>query len=168
MSSHIVSNYIFNSAAKTVTLSDYASISLAGIKLITNVTTGTIIYQFNDGTKNGSVSGNTLTLDFDTTLMSNTDALMVIYEEPTVYSDTQGILSLLGRLWALIKAPPWTTHITAGQAVRIVSDTSSTLNSCGTVTNVTNVQTMQALDSRNLLWNQWAAEYRFGLRSKIQ
>ena len=90
----IVKNYVFKAALKTITFSDFVP-SLAGIKLITNVVTGTIIYQFNDVTKGGTLSGNTLTLTYDTSAMSNSDTLMIIYEEPATESVAGQILEQL-------------------------------------------------------------------------
>ena len=62
----IVDNYSFNKDSKTVTLSDYASINLAHVLLVVNVTTNQIIYNFANPALGGSVAGNVLTLDFDT------------------------------------------------------------------------------------------------------
>ena len=53
-----IQNYIFNAAAKQITFSDYASISLDSILLITNVISNIIIYNFADPTSGGTVSGN--------------------------------------------------------------------------------------------------------------
>lgn len=82
----IVENYTFNATAKEITFADLTSLAVEGIKIITNVTTGVMIYQFNEATLLGVVSGNVLTLTFDTSLMSDSDKLMIIYEEPRVLS----------------------------------------------------------------------------------
>ncbi len=76
----IIKNYAFNKTAQTVSFSDFASISLDRLLLITNVTANVVIYQFNDPALGGSVSGNVLTLTLDTSSMHNTDKLQVIYD----------------------------------------------------------------------------------------
>jgi len=77
----LITNYSFNASAKTITFNDYASIDLERILLITNVTDNIIIYNFADPTKGGTVSGNVLTLTYNTTSMSNTDDLQIFYED---------------------------------------------------------------------------------------
>jgi len=77
----LIKNVVFDASAKTITFSDYASISLERVLLITNITDGIIIYQFNDPLKGGSVLANVLTLDYDTTGMSDTDDLQIFYED---------------------------------------------------------------------------------------
>lgn len=89
----LIKNYSFNAAAGTVTLSDFTSIRLDRALLITNVTAGVIIYQFNNPGLGGSVSTNVLSLTYNTAAMSNSDALQIIYDsaagDPTY--DTQPI-----------------------------------------------------------------------------
>jgi hypothetical protein len=77
----LVSNYSFNAAAKQITLADYTALDLESILLITNVATNTIIYNFAGQGKGATVSGNILTLDFDTTLMSDTDELQIFIDD---------------------------------------------------------------------------------------
>lgn len=76
----LVGNYTFDKTAKTVTFTDLASISLERVLIITNVTSGDIIYNFADSSKGGSVSTNVLTLDFNTSAMSDSDSLQIFYE----------------------------------------------------------------------------------------
>lgn len=82
-------SYSFNKTAKTITFSGFKPI-LEEILLITDVTNGTIIYQFNDLTKGGTLSGQVLTLTYDTTGASfnNTDSLQIFYwsEQPQAVS----------------------------------------------------------------------------------
>jgi hypothetical protein len=78
----LISNYSFNAASKTVTFSDYGSISLENVLLVTNVTSNTIIYNFAQASKGGTVSGNVLTLTYNTTSMSNGDKLQIYYDDP--------------------------------------------------------------------------------------
>ena len=76
----IIRNYTFNKTAKTITFSDFASISIDRLQLVTNVTSNIIIYQFNEPALGGSASGNVLTLNYNTAAMSNTDKLQIIYD----------------------------------------------------------------------------------------
>ena len=72
-----INNYTFSASAKTVTLTEYTSISLDDIILITNVTTGTIIYNFADPALTATVTNNVITLAYNTTSMSNSDKLAI-------------------------------------------------------------------------------------------
>jgi hypothetical protein len=74
-------NYVFNKTAKTVTFSDYTSIALESVLLITNATDNLIIYNFADPLKGGTVVGNILTLAYDTSSMANTDKLQIFYDD---------------------------------------------------------------------------------------
>lgn len=76
----IIKNYSFDKTAKTVTFSDFSSIRLDRILLITNVTTNTLVYQFNNSLLGGTVATNILTLTYNTSSMSNTDKLQIFYE----------------------------------------------------------------------------------------
>jgi len=76
-----VDKYLFDASAKTVMFSDYGTIDLDRILLITNVTDGLIIYNFADSAAGGTVSGNVLTLEYDTTSMSDDDKLLIFYQE---------------------------------------------------------------------------------------
>ena len=75
----------FNAAAKTITHASFSDVTLAGIQLIVNVTDQIIIYNFADTTKGGSLTGDVLTLEYDTTTMSDTDELMVLVEDGVAY-----------------------------------------------------------------------------------
>jgi len=77
----LTTNYVFNAVAKTITFSDYASILLERVLLITNVTDNIIIYNFADATKGGTVATNVLTLTYNTTAMSDTDDLQIFYDD---------------------------------------------------------------------------------------
>lgn len=79
----LIENYSFNKTTKQVTFSDYASITLENVLLITDVTNNLCIYQANYPGRGGSVAGNVLTLDFDTNTVDfdNTDKLQIFYEQ---------------------------------------------------------------------------------------
>lgn len=72
--------YTFDKINKTITFSGFKC-SLDGLLMVTDVTNNTIIYQFNDPAKGGSLVNNTLTLDYDTNVVafSNNDNLQIFY-----------------------------------------------------------------------------------------
>ena len=86
MGKKLVFNYTFDASAQTVRLDDDIY-SAKRLLLITNTTTGDIIYQFNDanlGIANIAFdyenTTTTLTLNFDTTSMNDTDVLQILVE----------------------------------------------------------------------------------------
>ncbi|UDL16844.1 hypothetical protein SEA_ATUIN_181 [Arthrobacter phage Atuin] len=86
MSKQVIKNYIFDAAAKTVTLTDFDKIDVSRLALITNVTRGVILFNFADPIKGATVSGNVITLSYYETGMQNTDKLRIDYNTP--YGDT--------------------------------------------------------------------------------
>ena len=71
----------FDASAQTITATQFSDVGLAGIQLITNVTDNIVVYSFADPTKGGALVGDVLTLDYDTTTMSDTDDLMILVED---------------------------------------------------------------------------------------
>jgi hypothetical protein len=94
----LVSNYSFNAAAKQITLADYTAVDLESLLLITNVTDNVIIYNFSGQGKGATVSGNTLTLDFDTTSMSDTDELQIFIDNNEVGASESTVEALKDEL----------------------------------------------------------------------
>lgn len=74
-------NYSFNKTAKTVTFTDYTTIRLDSLLLITNVTDNIIIYNFADPLLGGTVADNVLTLTYDTSAMADADKLQIFYDD---------------------------------------------------------------------------------------
>lgn len=79
-----VTNYTFDKTAKTVTFTDYTTIRLDSLLLITNVTSNVIIYNFADPLLGGTVATNVLTLTYDTSAMNDTDSLQIFYEDGAI------------------------------------------------------------------------------------
>lgn len=79
-----VTNYTFDKTAKTVTFTDYTTIRLDSILLITNVTDNVIIYNFANPLLGGTVSSNVLTLTYNTSSMDNADKLQIFYDDVDV------------------------------------------------------------------------------------
>jgi len=80
--SETVKNYTISTIAKTITFTDYTSIVLERILLITDITLGTTLYQFNSTTVTGTVATNVLTLSAMAGV-SNTDKLNIVYANLT-------------------------------------------------------------------------------------
>lgn len=82
MSKIIIENYTFSSTPKTITFSDYQTISKKRILAVINQTTGTILYKANDITKSGTVATNILTLT-GTNLgtLADSNDLSIIYDD---------------------------------------------------------------------------------------
>jgi len=78
-----IGNYSFNVATKTITFSNLPDlVSQEQILLVTNVKTGTVIYQFNSYDLGGTFSGGVLTLRTDLSGMTDTDPLQIFIEYP--------------------------------------------------------------------------------------
>jgi hypothetical protein len=91
----LVTNYIFDASAQQVIFPGYSSISRDGLLLITNVTDNIIIYNFASSTLGGTVSGNTLSLTYNTTSMDDSDDIQIFYDDGPEYEDeTHGELGL--------------------------------------------------------------------------
>ena len=102
----LVTSYGFNKTAKTVTLSGYTTVSPAGLLMIVNANTNTIIYNFADTTQTATFSGNVVTLTYDTTGMNNSDPLQIYYDDGSAADCVQTIsnyyVSVSGTLTTLI------------------------------------------------------------------
>ena len=79
-----IKDYVFDKTAKTITFLNNFNLRIEGFQLITNAVSNLIIFQFNDPLKGGTLVGNVLTLDYDTSAMLNTDALIINYSIPRV------------------------------------------------------------------------------------
>jgi len=74
-------NYTFDPVLRKIMLSDFVTVLLERFFLITNVTDKIVIYRFSDPEKGGSVSGNVITLDYNTTGMGADDDLQILYDD---------------------------------------------------------------------------------------
>lgn len=81
----VVQNYTFNKATKQITFTDYGSINIEYIDRIIHLKSGRILFQSGQPDRFGTVSGNVLTLNFDTNLsdISNSDKLQIKYISST-------------------------------------------------------------------------------------
>ncbi len=141
-----IDNYTFDKTAKTVKFSDYSTIRLDSILLITNVESNVIIYNFADPTKGGSVSGNILTLDYNTSSMADTDKLQIFYDDASANQ-----LSFLSEATNTIKNFFYAllNHDLIDKTLNRIRTTTSVTDavlSSGTCTTCTTVTTLSNLD----------------------
>ena len=99
----LITSYNFNAGNKTVILNEYTSVNQDGLLLITNVTDNVIIYNFASSTLGATVSGNTITLAYNTTSMSNSDSLMIFYDDGAVDDDAKNLGYLLKEILEELK-----------------------------------------------------------------
>jgi hypothetical protein len=154
----LITNYTFNAASRTVTFLGYSRILLDSVLLITNVTDNVIIYNFAGSGKGGTVSGNVLTLDFDTTTMSNGDSLQIYYDDEAIVpatvqeqQNTEDLLYLLsvqgnalGKLAEMVDGANIRAALQASAAVigAVTQNGSWTLTTVTTVSTVTTCSTL--------------------------
>jgi hypothetical protein len=121
----LISNYTFNAAARTITFTDYTSVDLERLLLITNVTDNIIIYNFADPSLGAGVSGNTVTLIYNTNAMSNGDSLQIYYDDeqsPANQETLQAILDLQDFLKTIINQTRALSNQDANQRLRVNVD----------------------------------------------
>ena len=133
----IVDNYTFNNAASTITFSDYSSIHLNHVLLIVNVTTNTIIYNFANPALGGDVASNVLTLDYDTSVMSSGDILMIQYDDKSRDIDAQVDTDVLNEIRSAVMAVAMARA--ADSTLRVSVSTITTLNTLTTLANMASV-----------------------------
>lgn len=87
----IIENYIFDKVAKTITFTDYTTIKLERVLLVTDLANGKIIYNFADAARGATVATNVLTLIYNTNTVSfnNNDILQIFYEDASTAQKVQ-------------------------------------------------------------------------------
>ena len=121
----LISNYTFNPTSKTITFNDYSLIELESILLITNVSSNQIIYNFADPCYGAGVNGNTVTLVYDTTSMSSSDALQIYYDDGESASTEltqQGISDMIDYLKLIFQNTKVLSTQDGNQRQRVVVD----------------------------------------------
>jgi len=141
----VIKNYTFSASTKKITFTDYSSISLEGVMLITNAMSNVIIYNFADPLLGGLVSGNVLTLDYNTGAMSNTDKLQIFYDDPDSNLDdaAAAILEAARQITFLANAKGLSGEIRTS----ILSGIITTVNTVTTVSTVTTVGTVTTVST---------------------
>lgn len=147
----LIENYTFNASAKTITLTDYTSIKLEWILLITNTTDNVILYNFANSTYPATVLTNVVTLSYDTTTMSNTDSIQIFIDYPDAIQsvfdsstltqlqtlNTNDTTFMLRYLVSILSDPLYLNK--ASNALQVLLLSGSTTAVTGTLTGVTTV-----------------------------
>lgn len=167
---HQGTDYTFNAVAGTVTFSGKQPIGVESILTVSNYTTGTLLFQPQAGALfTGTWAEPVLTLAADTTGMSNTDSLFILFDDGQV-STVQGSPTgtnlpvsnlraedLLVMLMRIVKVLESNAVVDNAQRQRVTLDsitgalTLSTVTTVGSITtlptlaNVTTVGTLGAL-----------------------
>jgi hypothetical protein len=172
-----ITNYTFNKTAKTVTFTDYTSISLDGVLLVTNVTDNIIIYNFANPALGGTVLNNVLTLDYDTSAMDNGDALQIFYDDGVdtlalleQHIDADGRASR--QLMQLLKPLSITTNGSGRLNIDVANVTGNvaqvtlvpTVTTVGTINDQLRIGGLNALDMQ---FNMAHAAWNTGIRNNI-
>ena len=132
----VVTNYTFDKNAGTVTFPDFASIALERVLLITNVTRGQLLFQFNNPALGGTAAGNVLSLATDTSALDSADKLQIIYAsaagDPQYGFDRAGPalatkVTTAGSVTYVALAAPGTPQATAAWQCRKIDESSGTV-----------------------------------------
>lgn len=159
-----INNYVFNPINKTIVFSDYDSIKLDNVILIVEVTTGTIIYNFAAANLTGAVSGNILTLNYDTTSIANTSNLAIYYDDSTTSASTDESIVLLRRLVQLL-TPVGVQDIAQRQRVVVEGIAGSAVVT--TVGTVSNMNALAGVDARFLIIDQARNTFANAIRQNL-
>ena len=171
-------NYIFNAAAGTIVLTDYETINLDGLLLITNVTDNILMYNFADSSNHASVSGNIISLSYNTTAMSDTDEIQIFYDDGTGYPLTSSelreepvlieVASILKQLMMAIRHPiALDRALNRLRATAVIESGSITLSGTNTVATVTNMSNVDNYQGKVLVIGQNITAWSTTVRSRI-
>lgn len=136
MAKNLITAYTFDASERTVRFDDYTAISLDGCLLITNVTDGIGIFQFNSTSLGGTVSGNVLTLEYNTTTMSDSDDLQIWYDDGVPLANNQ-VLDALYEVCERLTMLAACRGIAADLRTTILSGVITTVTTVTTVSTVT-------------------------------
>lgn len=156
----LIQDYVFDPAAGTLTFTGpSAPASQEQLLLVTNTTSGTILYNFADPALGGSLGGNVLTLEIDTSAMSGSDKIQIYADIP----GAAGFIDLLVMLKQLLVATLYPPHLdrSLNRLRGTVTVESGTVTTVTTVTNLNVFDTYQArLPVLNTSLNAWANSVR--------
>jgi hypothetical protein len=155
-------DYTFNAATKQITFNTTSVVGLEQLLVITNVTDNIIIYNFADPSAGGTIANNVLTLDYDTTSMSNTDNLQIFLDNLESPASDE-MLRLMGRMVKLLE-PSAVQDVGGRQRVNISSFEPQLVVNPSFIYNPTFVPTQLGLPSGVI---GGVAESAFNLQSRI-
>lgn len=151
----LVTNYTFNASAKTVTFNSYSTLELNRLLLITNATRNTIIYNFASPALGGTVSGNTITLLTDTSMMDSTDKLQIFYENEDTPATDQ-MITLLNRIVGSLRGAQ---NVDSSDRIRIFIDAANRVS--------TSVGDIGGIDPREGWYGQTRNDFGSAIRPLI-
>jgi hypothetical protein len=153
MKQSVITNSIFTPSTGTIN-TNIVDFDVRKLYAIINQTQGILIYATATPAKGySSVSGSTIVLQHDTSSMSSTDVLQILYEDNEDTNWLQNIHTAVDKLGFLAGLR------TALAALR-VSVTDGALTSVGTVTTVTGVTTVSTVNTVGSLTNIGAMDAR--------
>lgn len=144
----ILDTVIFNPVAKTVQIitDDF---DVRKIYTIINQTTSTVLFATgNQNLGYSSVDGNIITLQYDTTGMSSTDTIQIIYEDTEDNELLSSIYEIANRLSVLTAV----RGVAADLRTTVVNTVPTTISS-GTVTTVSAVTNLSTFNAANTVPN---------------
>lgn len=167
----LITNYTFNPTNRTIVFTDYTSLDLSGLLLITNISNSRkpVLYQFNDSGTTATVTGNVITLGYNTTSMNATDVLQIFYDDSNNDTTTTEEALLLRRVVKLLESSA-TVDIANRQKIAVeVMPTVATTISSGTVTTVSTVTTLNQIAGVDSRWQliDWARMAYNSMRNNI-
>ena len=160
----LLPDYTFNAAAKQITFNVSDVVSLNRVLIITNVNTNVIIYNFVNPVQGGTILNNVLTLDYDTTSMSDSDTLQIfldLYGSPSTETTSVATNESIKLLRRLVKLSEPLGTQDAAQRQRITVDLLPTLGQ------LNNISTFAGVDIRFQFMEQARIAYATGIRTKI-
>lgn len=160
-----VDNYLFDPVSRTITFVDYDSIRLDKIAIITNVTTNVMIYNFSSVSLGGTVSGNILTLTYNTSTMNSSDRLQIIYDDSNTSLLTQLVHSVK-LLFQVMANPPWVDK-SSNQMRAQVTGSLTTAGTVSTVSTVTSITSFGAYPAQQGIIDQNRASWSVLVRSRL-
>lgn len=160
----LLPDYTFNAAEKKITFNVSDVVSLNRVLIITNVNTNIIIYNFTNPAQGGTILNNVLTLDYDTTSMSDSDTLQIfldLYGSPSTETTSVSTNESIKLLRRLVKLSETLAVQDIAQRQRVVIEG---------ITGTTTISTLNALanvDARFQFMEQARISYATGIRTKI-
>jgi hypothetical protein len=163
-----IENYSFSKSSKTITFTNYTSIRLDALLLITNVTDNIILYNFADPNKGVTVIGNVLTLIADTSAMDDADKLLIYYDDveaiqgssisDLIYAIKNLIIAIANPSYVDKSANQMRAQVTGSVAVSGSLTTAGTVSTVTTLSNIDGYQGKQVIIAENI--NAWSNTVR--------
>ena len=157
-----IDNYLFDKTARTITFLDYDSVKLSRIVTIVNSENQVMFFNFVGAGKGGNITGNVLTLDYDTSSMNDTDQLQIIYDDKDASILSQ-LLESVKVLFRVMASPPWWDR----SANQLRAQVTGSLTTAGTVSTVSSVTTFGTYPAQQLIIDQNRCAWAVLVRGRI-